>query len=36
MHGGKPDDIREKALSYLDAPLLEVVERWEQHLKAMI
>jgi ADP-ribosylglycohydrolase len=33
---GVPDDIREKALSYLDAPLLEAALRWEKYLKAMI
>jgi ADP-ribosylglycohydrolase len=27
---GIPDWIREKALGYLDAPLLEIVERWEK------
>ena len=29
---GIPDWIEEKALSYLDAPLLDVVSRWKQYL----
>lgn len=29
---GIPDWIEEKALSYLDAPLLDVVVRWKQYL----
>ena len=29
---GVPDWIREKALSYLDEPLLDVIERWEAFL----
>ena len=32
---GVPDWIEEKALSYLDAPLLDVVHRWKQHLGAV-
>ena len=31
---GIPDWIEEKALSYLDAPLLDVVHRWKQYLGA--
>lgn len=30
---GVPDWIREKALSYLDAPLLAVIERWENSVQ---
>ena len=30
---GVPDWIEEKALSYLDVPLLDVVNRWKQYLK---
>jgi ADP-ribosylglycohydrolase len=26
---GIPDEIKEKALSYLDLPLLEIVNRWQ-------
>jgi ADP-ribosylglycohydrolase len=32
---GIPNDIREKARSYLEAPLLAVVKKWEQYLKEL-
>ena len=31
---GVPDWIEEKALSYLDAPLLDVVHRWKRYLRS--
>ena len=30
---GVPNWIKDKALSYLDAPLIEVYERWETFIK---
>ena len=30
---GVPEEIREKAISYLDRPLRDVLERWEKYLK---
>ena len=32
---GIPDRIREKAVSYLDEPLKEVLDRWETFLEEM-